>query len=328
MNEFDLIGRLHGIVSAGKRNLSRPGCIGIGDDAAVLTIGSDKQLVVTTDTLVAGVHFPQDSLPADIGYKSLAVNLSDLAAMGAEPAWFFLALTLPGADTDWLDAFASGMGELATASGMELAGGDTTSGPLSITVTALGLVKQGEALLRSTANAGDLVVVSGEPGLAALALAQWGGKQPPDDEARLALVRPKPRLALGRALRGRATACIDVSDGLSADLGHILESSRLGAELWLDRMPQPPAMRALPPEQRWNLQLGGGDDYELCFTLPQGLESQLPAIAAESGVALSLVGRMSSEPGLRILKPDGALFAPRRGGFDHFPDEPAASQSV
>jgi len=328
MNEFDLIRRLHAIISPGQPGLTQPGCIGIGDDAAILTVEQGRQLVVTTDTLVSGVHFPLDALPADIGYKALAVNLSDLAAMGADPRWFFMALTLPESNAAWLDEFAAGVGTLAAATGIELAGGDTTSGPLSITITALGLVKHGEALLRSTANAGDLVVVSGTPGLAALALTKLRCGQEVDAEAWHALTRPEPRLELGRILRGRATACIDVSDGLAADLGHILEASHLGAEIWLDRLPRHGAMQSLSTEQCWNLQLGGGDDYELCFSLSPPLERELPAMAAKSGVPLAVIGRMIEGSALRFLKNDGTEFMPAQSGYDHFPDSQRGPEPV
>lgn len=318
MNEFELIDRLQAIVNGGRKNGLPPGSIGIGDDAAVLSVEQGRQLVVTTDTLVAGVHFPLDAKPADIGHKALAVNLSDLAAMGAEPAWFFLALTLPAADTRWVDEFATGMGALAADAGVTLTGGDTTSGPLSITITALGMVSPGEALLRSTARAKDLVVVSGTPGLAALALHRLQRKLPVDSVAWRALARPEPRLKLGQALRGRASACIDVSDGLAADLGHIASASQLGAEVLLDRLPRAPAMHQLPLEQLWDLQLGGGDDYELCFTLSPALERELPALAAAGGTELTTIGRMTAATGLRFTRTDGTVFTPSRAGYDHF----------
>jgi len=207
------------LISASDAGLSQTGSVGMGDDAAVVTVDAGRQLVITVDTMVAGVHFPIDTPAADIACKALAVNLSDLAAMGADPRWFFLALTLPQADERWLEEFATGLATLAAASGIELAGGDTTSGPLSITITALGVVNRGEALLRSTAQAGDLVVVSGTPGLAAAGLMQWRAGEAVDSQAWRAFTRPQPRLQLGRALHGKATACIDVSDGLAADLG-------------------------------------------------------------------------------------------------------------
>ncbi len=318
MNEFELIARIQDIFSSAGAGLTQAGSVGMGDDAAVITVEAGRQLVVTTDTLVSGVHFASDSDPADIGHKALAVNLSDLAAMGADPRWFFLALTLAEANAQWLDQFAGGMATLAAACGIELAGGDTTSGPLSITITAHGLVNRGEALLRSTANAGDLVVISGNPGLAASGLEQHRAGKQVDGEAWRALTRPEPRLHLGRALRGKATACIDISDGLAADLAHIAEASQLGAEIWLDRLPRPGLMEMLPPEHCWKLQLGGGDDYELCFSLPPRLEHEIPDLAAQGGVGLTVVGRLHTGSGLRFLKRDGSGFVPEKQGFDHF----------
>jgi len=320
MNEFDLIKRLHNFIGGGRSGLTQQGSIGIGDDAAVLSVDAGKQLVVTTDTLVSGVHFPEDSHAADVGYKALAVNLSDLAAMGADPRWFFLSITLVRADVEWLDEFAAGMASLAARTGVELAGGDTTSGPLSITVTALGLVDRGTALLRSTAKSGDMVVISGTPGLAALALAQLKMGGVVDEEAWQALTRPQPRLELGKCLSAKATACIDVSDGLAADLGHITQASRVGAEIWLDRLPMLVAAESLQPEERWNLQLGGGDDYELCFALPPEIEPELPELAARGGVDLAVIGRFTEGSGIRFLKADGTGFEPGRSGFNHFSD--------
>ena len=318
MSEFELIARLQGIINAMPGPGIAPAALGIGDDAALLDPHPGMQTVVTVDTLVAGIHFPLDTSPADIGYKSLAVNLSDLAAMGADPAWFFLSLTLPQADVSWLEAFAFGIGELAKESQIQLAGGDTTRGPLSITVTALGLVPAGSALLRSGARPGDLVVVSGTPGLAALGLWQWENKLAPDAEAWDALNRPTPRIALGRQLRGKARSCIDISDGLAADLGHVTRRSGAGAEIWVDRLPIHECLRAIPELQRCSLQLSGGDDYELCFALPPELESELPEIAARADVALTPIGRFTAHTGVRILQADGTELVLEGKGFDHF----------
>jgi thiamine-monophosphate kinase len=210
------------------------------------------------------------------------------------------------------------MRSLAASAEVVLAGGDTTSGPLSITITAVGLVNPGEALMRSTARAGELIVVSGTPGLAALGLSSLQRGQPIDAGAWRAFTRPEPRLKLGQALHGKATACIDVSDGLAADLGHILQASRLGAEVRLDQLPITPAMNRLEPEHLWDLALGGGDDYELCFTLPAALESELPGLASSMGLALTVVGRTTAREGLRCLRPDGTEFTPSRRGYDHF----------
>lgn len=318
MNEFELIDQLQAIVNGPALAKLPAGSTGIGDDAAVLSVDGRRQLVITMDTMVSGVHFPADAKAADVGFKSLAVNLSDLAAMGAEPAWFFLALTLPAADKQWIAGFASGMAALAASAGVVLAGGDTTSGPLSITITAVGLVKPGDALLRSRAQAGDLIVVSGTPGLAALGLFSFQHGQPVEAAAWRAFTRPEPRLNLGHALHGKATACIDVSDGLAADLGHILHASRLGAELHLDQLPQAPAMSLLEPEHRWNLALGGGDDYELCFTLPPLLQNELDGLSRLAGVGLTVIGQTMAGEGLRCLRTDGSEFTPLRAGYDHF----------
>ncbi|MEJ8569007.1 thiamine-phosphate kinase [Elongatibacter sediminis] len=324
--EFDLIRHLADAAGRYDNDVPRPAAVGIGDDAAVLDVDPGCQLVVTTDTLVAGVHFEADAAPGDIGYKALAVNLSDLAAMGATPAWHFLNLTGPPPDREWLGAFAAGMGELAGSEGTQLAGGDTTGGPMSVTVTALGQVPRGQALLRSTAQPGDRIVVSGMPGLAARAL-RWPERSPALEDAATTeafrrLHRPRPRLALGRCLRGVAHACIDISDGLAADLGHILDASGLGAELWLDRLPDSPVFSGMTLESRWNLQLGGGDDYELCFTVPDAA-GDLSALEEAAGVALTVIGRIRKGAGLDCIDADGAAFSPRTAGWDHFRSDPA-----
>jgi len=324
MPEFDLIRRLEATI-AGPLAGRVPGCVvGIGDDGAVLEVPGERQLVVCTDTLVAGVHFPAGTDPRAIGHKALAVNLSDLAAMGADPTWFFLALTLPGEEPGWLDAFAQGMAALAVESGILLAGGDTTSGPLSLTVTVLGLVEPGAALLRSGAREGDLVVVSGVPGRAARALEAIGQGAEPRPDDRAALDFPRPRLELGRALRGLATACIDVSDGLLADLGHIAEESGVGAELWLERLPAGADFDGLDDAHRWALQLGGGDDYELCFTVAPGSEAWLAAAAA--GVPLTVIGRIVAGRGVAAFRPDGSRHVPARAGYQHFAGDGAGTR--
>lgn len=314
MREFDLIRHLQEQVEA-----SGPDCVlGIGDDAAVLDCPPDRQLVLCTDTLVEGVHFPPDTAPESIGHKALAVNLSDLAAMGAEPGWFLLALTLPESDPVWLDRFASGMFHLSAQAGIRLAGGDTTTGPCSITVTAIGLVEPGRALTRGGAQAGDLIVVSGTPGIAARALQCLASGQEPDEVCRRALDRPQPRLELGRLLSGLATSCIDISDGLLADLGHVLERSKLGARLKVGELPCPPVLAGIGPEDRWPLQLAGGDDYELCFTLPPSACDRLEQMVEVSGVALTVIGEIVREPGLRVMRPDGTTYIPPARGWEHF----------
>jgi thiamine-monophosphate kinase len=323
MPEFDLIKRLQEAICAPEAGY-RPQCIlGIGDDAAVLEPPPGRQLVVCTDSLVEGVHFPRLTPAAAVGHKALAVNLSDLAAMGAEPAWFFLALTLPEARPAWLEAFAQGMAQLAKTSGAFLSGGDVTSGPLNICITALGLVETGQAMTRSGARPGDLVVISGRPGAAAHALAVLQAGGTPPDADRAALDFPVPRLRLGRQLRGLATSCIDVSDGLLADLGHILDASGVGAELALRNLPCPPGMVAMPETDRWSLQLSGGDDYELCFTLPADLGVRLPELSQTGGVELTVIGVITEQRGLLVRAPDGSLFQPSHSGYEHFRDPEA-----
>jgi len=324
VREFDLIRRLQERFPAPPAPPGSDCVLGIGDDAAVFEVPPGQQLVACTDTLAEGVHFPVGTDAAAIGHKALAVNLSDLAAMGATPAWFLLALTLPSAADAWIEAFADGMATLAAAAPIRLAGGDVASGPLNVCVTALGLVASGAALTRSGARVGDLVVVSGRPGAAAHALQTvlGGGEPTPDDRA--ALDYPRPRLALGLALRGVASACIDVSDGLLADLGHILEASGVGAEVDAAGLPVPTSLAEWPEARRLPLQLAGGDDYELCFTLPARLEPELPGLAARGGVELSVIGRIVDRPGLTTRCADGSLYEPPRGGYEHFGAGPGA----
>lgn len=318
--------------------------LGLGDDAALLAPTPGMQLVAATDTLVHGVHYPPGTRPADIGWKALAVNLSDLAAMGAVPRWTLLQLTLPELQEAWLEQFLDGWCALAGSSGIALVGGDTTRGPEAIGVTVLGEVPSGAALLRSGAVAGDRVWVSGTLGDAAAALQLWreatGASKThpmePADEHRVRLGRtlstpgataplqarldrPVPRLALGRALRGIATACIDLSDGLLADLGHVCRASGVAAELQLAALPASAALQSLVAEpERWPLQLAGGDDYELCFTAPETRDATLQALAAASGIALTAVGRIQVGSGLRVLHPDGREYHAPRPGYEHF----------
>lgn len=293
--------------------------LGVGDDAALLTVPPGSWLVATTDTMVCGTHFLPGDDPAALGHKLLAVNLSDLAAMGADPAWFTLGLTLPAVEPDWLDAFAGGLFALADAAGIELIGGDTTRGPLSLTVQALGTVPTGLALRRDGAQLGDGVYVSGTVGDAALALAlRLEGAAVPAELA-VRLDRPTPRLALGRALRGRASAAIDVSDGLLADLTHLCVRSGVGAEIQLEALPRSAAFDAAARgAQDADKPLCGGDDYELCFTLPVAHEAGLAALGVAAGCALTRIGRITTERGVRCRDAAGNLVAPARPGFDHF----------
>jgi thiamine-monophosphate kinase len=326
MPEFDLIERLRARICTPAAAHSGECLVGIGDDAAVLAPPPNRQLVVCTDTLVEGVHFPIGTAADSVGHKALAVNLSDLAAMGAEPAWFFLALTLPAADSEWLDRFAAGMARLASATGIYLAGGDLASGPLNICVTAVGLVETGRALQRSGAAPGDLVVVSGRPGAAAHALDIMRAGGEPAEQDRAALDFPSPRLELGRALQGLATSCIDLSDGLLADLGHILDASKVGAELALGSLPCPDSMAAKPELERWPSQLSGGDDYELCFTVPAASRGRLDALARSGACELTVIGAITAERGLKLSKPGGGIYRPGRPGYEHFSDDQAGAR--
>ena len=319
MSEFDLI-RTH----FARLGTSRDDVIlGVGDDCALLRVPAGCELAVSIDTLVAGVHFLPEVNPEALGHKALAVSLSDLAAMGAEPAWATLALTLPAdlpsTRPDWVDAFCRGLDALALEQGVALVGGDTTSGPLAISIQVHGFVPQGQAVRRQGAGPGDLVCVSGTLGDAGLALrAILAGLAPPDG-LRARLERPTPRVAAGLALRGQASAMIDCSDGLAADLGHILEASGVGADLRLADLPlSPDVARAVAAAGDWALPLASGDDYELCFTLPAQSRGALPELARTAGCPLAVIGLIREGRGLRCWLPDGGEFHLGRTGYDHF----------
>lgn len=317
MAEFDLIARIRARAGTARDDV----VLGIGDDAAVLQPPAREQLVVAMDTLNAGVHFPEDTAPADIGWKALAVNLSDLAAMGAMPAWCALSLSLPQADAEWVDGFLDGFCALADKHGIALVGGDTTRGPLSVCVTAHGFIESGRALRRDGARVDDLVWVTGTLGDAAGALAQWRAGQAIDAVLRERLERPQPRIAVGRALIGIAHACIDVSDGLLADLGHVCVASGVGAEVSLDTLPWTEALRApFDPETRRTLQATGGDDYELCFTAAASARDAVAQIAHEAGVQIVRIGRIVAGEGVRAFDADGQPWSVPRGGHEHFAD--------
>ncbi|RMG27484.1 MAG: thiamine-phosphate kinase [Gammaproteobacteria bacterium] len=302
--------------------------LGIGDDAACLVPPAGRELVAATDTLVAGIHFPPDLDPGDVGYRALAVNLSDLAAMGAEPAWMTLALTLPEADLGWLTGFAAGLRAAARGAGVALVGGDTTRGPLTVTIQVLGTVPAGTVVRRAGARPGEGIYVSGTLGDAAMGLAclRHGLEAgPAGDFCRRRFARPEPRLALGQALRGRASAMIDVSDGLLADLGHLLAASGVGATLARERVPVSEAFRAclsrLPPQvqpEARTYPLSGGDDYELCFTLPPGADDQVRALGERCGVRLTHIGVVESHPGLRVVDREGRPVEVQKPGYEHF----------
>jgi thiamine-monophosphate kinase len=291
--------------------------LGIGDDAALLAARSGMEWAVSVDTLVAGVHFPLDTPPADIGWKALAVNLSDLAAMGAEPVACTLALTLPQADSVWLEGFAQGFAALAARHRVALIGGDTTRGPLSITVGIHGLLPAGTALLRSGAQPGDVIGVTGSLGGAGLALRHWLAGARSDAALLMRLLRPEPRVAAGLALRGIASACIDVSDGLAADLGHVLAASGVGGVIELARLPLEPAVQAEVADADYRLPLSAGDDYELCFTVPPERQAQAEAALAVAGTPCRFIGRIEAGQGLRCLLADGRALPPL-SGYEHF----------
>jgi thiamine-monophosphate kinase len=265
------------------------------------------------------VHFPPDTAPFDIGWKALAVNLSDLAAMGAEPAWCTLNLALPTADGDWLDAFLDGFLRLASRFRVALVGGDTTRGPLSVTVTVHGFVPHGTALRRSGAQVGDLVCVTGTLGNAAGALLQWQRGVPIHTKLCSFLMRPTPRVELGQVLRGLATACIDISDGLLADLSHVLAASCVGAEIELAGVPASAVLVAkFDATERRELQLCGGDDYELCFTVSPEHAMDVIAATTDAGFPITRIGRIVAQRGLRLREVDGTVHAVAPRGYRHF----------
>jgi thiamine-monophosphate kinase len=314
--EFDLIAKHF--------TRATPGAVlGVGDDCALLAPTPGMQLAVSSDMLLEGRHFsPQDS-PAGLGHKSLAVNLSDLAAMGATPRWATLSIALPEADDAWLTAFARGLFRMADLHGIELVGGDTTRGPLTISITVMGEVPPGQALRRDGAQAGDDIWVSGVLGSAAMALAYRQGRVSMDqvDAAKVlpALYLPMPQVELGIALRGIAHSAIDISDGLLGDLGHILERSSVGATLEFAALPTLPVMQTYLHEAvARNGVLAGGDDYELCFTAPPSRRDAVLAAAADVDVAVTRIGRIQAEPGLTVLDADGQALTLDQTGYDHF----------
>ncbi len=310
VGEFDIIDRYF------KRRTSRKDILlGIGDDAAVLAAPADKRLVIAMDTIVAGVHFPHDTLPADIGYRALAVNLSDLAAMGAQPSWMTLSLSSPTSDTAWLGEFSRGLFELADRYDVALVGGDTVKGPLAITIQLAGYVEPDKWLTRSGARAGDLLFVSGTPGdaSAGLAVMQRGLKQTSaTQELQQRFLRPQPRVQLGRALREFATAAMDISDGLLTDLDKLCAASRCGARVDIDALPLSTALSAtFSREDCLDFALAGGDDYELLFTVPPDRLSDLPGDVACTRIAVMTQG------GVDCWQAGQPITPPRRG-YDHF----------
>ncbi|MEK6348986.1 MAG: thiamine-phosphate kinase [Burkholderia sp.] len=327
LSEFSLIDRYFA------RRARRPGAravLGIGDDCALLAPDPDTMMAISTDMLVEGRHFFPDVAPRALGHKTLAVNLSDLAAMGAQPRAFTLAFALPRADADWLDAFSDGLFEIADRHGCELVGGDTTSGPLTLCVTVFGDVAPDRALRRDAARDGDDVWVSGTLGDARAGLGvvrgEWQAGEAEIAAFRRALEWPEPRVALGLALAGTAHAALDVSDGLAGDLRHILERSQVAAEIEVDAVPRSAALATLPADVQRTCTLAGGDDYELCFTAPAAARKAVLAAGETAGVPVTRIGAIRAlaageTPAIRWRDGQGAPLALTLHGFDHFHDD-------
>jgi thiamine-monophosphate kinase len=296
--------------------------LGIGDDAAVLIVPEHHHLIQSVDTLVAGVHFPIETSAEDVAYKALAVNLSDMAAMGAEPAWFTLAITLSDDNEVWLEAFSESLSALAKKYNIQLIGGDTTNGPLCISITINGFVPEGKALTRNKAQATDKIYVSGTIGDAALALAAWQGQCLLRKESisylNEKLNRPKPQIELGLLLRDYATSCIDISDGLVADIMH----SQVGAKIYFEKIP-------LSKEFNFNLTddaliiplvLSGGDDYQLCFTIPVTKQTEFDKVVKENKISVTCIGEIESQPGVRCIKNNKEIDI-QDAGYEHFTND-------
>jgi thiamine-monophosphate kinase len=316
MGEFELIERFF-------KRPARRNALGVGDDCALLTPAAGMQLAVSSDMLLEGRHFLSTVDPCKLGHKALAVNLSDLAACGAKPLAFTLALALPRVDETWLEGFSRGLFALADEHGCELVGGDTTRGPLNICITVFGEVPQGQALLRSGAHAGDDLYVSGTLGDARLALEVFRGTlslpATAFEAARARMEQPAPRIALGQALRGIASSAIDISDGLIGDLGHVLRQSGVGASI--DTAVASGLIQAaavLDDERKLEYVLGGGDDYELAFTAAASQRDAVRAAAQQARTPVTRIGRVEVQPGLRLLDAQGQPIARRYGSFDHF----------
>ena len=313
--EFELIARHF------TRPVSRA-ALGVGDDCALLRVDPGMQLAVSCDMLVEGRHFLPTVAPDRLGHKALAVNLSDLAACGAEPLAFTLALALPRADDEFAAGLAQGLFALAQRHGIELVGGDTTAGPLNICITVIGQVPPGQALLRSGAQSGDDIWVSGLLGDARLALEVYRGTVslggPDFEQVRRAMELPQPRVALGLALRGVASSAIDLSDGLLGDLGHILQRSGAGAQVQVEMLPRSAVLAAQDAALQRTCVLAGGDDYELVFTAPPERRHKVLAAAQRSGVNVTRCGVITAEPGLQVLDAAGRPVPTTLRGFDHF----------
>lgn len=315
MGEFDLIKRYF------DRPELRPGlamALGPGDDCALLQIPFKHQLAISSDTFVSGVHFFADMAANQIAQRCLAASVSDLAAMGATPAWFNLCLTMPSANTLWVNSFSEGLAAQAQSCAISLAGGDTTQGPLSISIHAMGYVPVGQAITRSGAQIGDVIMVSGSLGDSAAGLQVMQGQRNAADPLSKRFWNPTPRIALGQWLRGKATACLDISDGLVQDLGHILTASGCGADLHMQHLPLSDELLAhVSASQARDYALNGGEDFELCFTLPAYLIDEAKAYSKSQSLPLTAIGHTSAELGCRVWHGDQGPFTPPQG-YQHF----------
>lgn len=318
LSEFELIARYFSRPLAPDSRTA----LGVGDDCALMTPAPGMQLAISSDMLVEGRHFFPNADPHSLGHKCLAVNLSDLAAMGAKPIAFTLALALPASNPEWVAPFAAGMLALADQHGCELIGGDTTKGPLTISITVFGEVPPQQALRRDAAKVGDDIWISGSLGDARLALAGYRNEVALSDGEQLQAAQrmhePLPRVELGIALRGLAHAAIDISDGLAGDLGHILDRSHVGATLDIDALPPGNVLQQHETALRRRFTLSGGDDYELCFTAAPRHRDAIVKAALAAGVEVSRVGTIDKEPGLRLLDGNGQPLAVDADSFDHF----------
>ena len=318
LNEFEIIEKIFK-----SQDVEQPGVIaGIGDDAALLRIPDKQLLAVSTDTLVKGVHFPDDTAPFDIGYKSLAVNLSDMAAMAAEPHWATMSLTLPDSNREWLQELARGFFDIANRFKVSLIGGDISRGPLSITIQVLGCVPPGKQFMRENAMPGDDIYVSGILGMSAYALSYIKGSLNVDTgqskEAFARFKRPVPRVDLAISLRGIVRSAIDISDGLAADLGHLITSSSVGADINLDQVPVYKELSRLDNRQKWEYALNTGDDYELCFTAPVKYHERILDIGKKSECGISCIGKITESKVITWNGADGTLVNSQKTGFKHF----------
>lgn len=308
-----------------KRKSNRSNVIvGVGDDCAVLAPSPDHYLLATTDTLTQNVHFYPDTSAEDVGYKAVAVSLSDLAAMGGEPAWALLSLSLPEANPDWLQAFANGLFNCLETYAVDLVGGNISKGPLAVTTQLFGFTVNRHYLTRKGANPGDLIFITGYLGESGLALGLLNHQltdYPFSEQERAALIkrlwRPVPRIALGKRLVTVASAAIDISDGLAADLQHILMASKVGARIYLDAIPVASTLKRLPHEIQTRLLLSAGDDYELCFTIPKAPVKTVEGFAS-GDVPITCIGEITKEPGLKILSASGSELQLMTQGYKHF----------